>query len=128
MKLVKEHINEFKQGGDPYKTMGLGIWTKDNWIPKVEKIILKIYGKPEKFEINKFDHNRSIIDTSYRMCFDNIDLYFYPAEHEYPGWSCYDDIGGPNETEHDTQGDLDDFEKLEITLEKAKINLENAVS
>jgi hypothetical protein len=24
MKLVKEHINEFEQGRDPYKTMGLG--------------------------------------------------------------------------------------------------------
>jgi hypothetical protein len=24
MKLVKEHINEFKQGEDPYKTMGIG--------------------------------------------------------------------------------------------------------
>jgi hypothetical protein len=114
LKLVKEHINEFKQGGDPYKTMGLGVWTPDRWISKVENIIKDIFNQDIKFGEQAAQDWREPPEDTLVYCniyFDTIDedmLFFF----ENDKWALECNFG-PNYT-----GKLNDFSQLTMLLQK----------
>jgi hypothetical protein len=102
MKLVNEHINEFEQGKDPYKTMGLGLWTNKDWIPKVEAMIFGIYEKEIKFFDPHYDDGRLMatigFDWEYNDDNDDddyeiwIDLFFEKKTQTWTIETCGDEI------------------------------------
>jgi hypothetical protein len=60
MKLVSEHINEFKQGQDPYKTMGMGYTGRVNdWADQINNFYIQDggYERPLTSKTMRFNKN-----------------------------------------------------------------------
>jgi hypothetical protein len=75
MKLVKESLNEFKQGGDPYTTMGIG---SNRPLSDIDKI--------------KLLHNLSSEKLNYEDLWDYLsDYYLNPEEYDIDTDSAYYD-------------------------------------
>jgi DUF4097 and DUF4098 domain-containing protein YvlB len=117
-------VYEFKQGQNPYDTMGVGanrIWPPEEWLPKAEAIIKKIF-KDFPVDITRefkfmdvhwldFDAYYITLGTS-KLYWTPIDAYEGKVKFE-SGWHITSGGSG-----NSINGESSDFEELSRELQK----------